>query len=176
MQGSSNTKSLLLRRLPPELLLDVLGLLDIASIAAFRSCSRACQEVVDSGSQSIFEAVAYRQYGMDAPCTAGDSGISRRTIDYVDRDDLSSLRRAVARQRSASHVYDDVENWLELVRRRSKVDWTWKNGRPVRRHLFLGMGGPDTRLCVWRGFYQRSIFLNKADFRVLRARRLQDLS
>ena len=142
-------ESLLLRLLPPEVLSLILGLLDIASIAAFRACSQACHEIVETGSQAIYESVAYLQYGMDVPCTAGDSGIERKTIDYATQDDMTSLKRAKARQRTASHVYDDADTWQELVKRRSKVDRTWKKGQPVRRHLSLGMG-PETHLCIWR--------------------------
>lgn len=161
----------ILRHLPPELLTLALSELAVVDIAAFRATSKACRDIVDTGEGVIYEAVAKRQYGMDVPCTAGDSGIRVDTIRYADdnagdapmtmsgdtneftvHETDSRLATAIANQRTGSRFYQGADSWLELVKRKKQVNERWRTGMPKRTYITPQLGRrPDPEMGVWRG-------------------------
>ena len=161
----------ILRYLPPELLTLALSDLAVVDIAAFRATSRACRDIVDAAENAIYEAVAKRKSDMGMPCTAGDSGIRIDTIRYANEDagDVptsassdagaytvhetgSRLATAIANQRTASRFYEGAESWLELVKRKKRVNERWRTGMPRRTYVTPQLGRrPDPEMGVWRG-------------------------
>lgn len=167
----------ILRFLPPEVLAIALAELDVRSVAAFRSASRACRYIVDDFANTIYEAIAVHQYGMGVPCTAGDSGIDVSTIRYSDRDDgegpntarefierktESQLASAIARQRTGSRYFEGCDSWLELIKRKRLVEQRWRTGVPKRIFAESSIGiVPDLENGIWSKLCVPSLSLSR---------------
>ena len=153
----------ILRFLPPEILAVALVELDVRSVAAFRSTSRACRCIVDAFANTIYEGIANRQYGMGVPCTAGDSGVNIDTIRYSDRDagdgpssasdfcvrkTESRLATAIAHQRTGGRYYEGCDSWLELIKRKRLVEQPGASKR-IFAESSIGIV-PDPENGIWR--------------------------
>ena len=100
-----------LHLLPLEIVVLILKHVDVSTVTRFRQTSKSCLRIVDAAQEEIYESIADRILNIFVPRTAGDSGITRDTIDYKH---LRGIERAINCQRTASRCYDDCNSWKKL--------------------------------------------------------------
>ena len=99
--------------LPVEIIVLMLGHLDLSSVLNFRLSSQTCRQIVDGAAEQIYEDIANHEFRIITPQTAGDSGITLTAIDFKDE---SGIERAKASQRTASKCYDECNYWQDFGR------------------------------------------------------------
>lgn len=104
----------LLDLLPPELVLEIVGHLNLDELARFSQASRSTYALVTESEQAIYRTAGYR-LGLTNPQSAGSTAAlvapPAPTGAHRRQDELGSV---VKRQQSISAHYDRVQNWKDF--------------------------------------------------------------
>lgn len=121
--------TLSLERLPPEVLIPVLGFLDPADLAVCNRLSKYLKIFIDANREIISANCAIR-LGFTLGQSAGDAGVytssQTRTL---------TLGKAIQNQQSALKAYANVQTWHDFVKKRVTIDRNWRQLNCVERQV-----------------------------------------